>query len=429
MFQNPVEWSCSDNILKPEVFCNMAQYQITLDSATLHQLFLGGAAEAGMKPMLESILNQILQAQATDQAGAGPYERKEDRQDFRNGFYPRTLQTRVGTLTLQIPRLRNGRFSTELFVRYQRSEQALMLSLMEMVIQGVSTRKVTEVTQELCGAEFSKSTVSALCKRLDPIVTAWNSRSLRDTRYPFILVDALVIKIREEISVRPRGVMIATGITAQGQREVLGFHVDDSESEASWSEFFGKLKQRGLSGVDLIVSDCHGGLVKSIRTHFQGVLWQRCQTHFLRNLLNAAPKTVQRELHRRLKTMLHADKMETARPMLQSILTDFTKKAPKSMAILEEGFEAAMAVMVLPESYRQKLRTTNSVERLNEEIRRRERVIRIFPNPESAHRLLGALFMEHSEKWLGGKRYLCMEEYQAWRTSNGAHTSKVIRLM
>ena len=406
----------------------MAQYQITLDSSTLHQLFLGGSADPGMKPMLESILNQVLQAQATEQVAAGPYERREDRQDFRNGFYPRTLQTRIGTLTLQIPRLRNGKFSTEMFVRYQRSEQALMLSLMEMVIQGVSTRKITEVTQELCGAEFSKSTVSALCKRLDPIVTAWNSRPLRDSRYPFVLVDALVVKIREEVSVRPRGVMIATGITAQGQREVLGFHIDDSESEASWSEFFGRLKQRGLSGVDLIVSDCHGGLVKSIRTHFQGVLWQRCQTHFLRNLLDAAPKSVTQELHGRLKAMLHATDLDTGRHIEQQILTEFAKKAPKAMSILEAGFEDAMAVMVLPESYRQRLRTTNSVERLNEEIRRRERVIRIFPNPESAQRLLGALFMEHSEKWFSGKRYLCMEEYHAWRTVSGAPSAKVVRL-
>ena len=304
----------------------------------------------------------------------------------------------------------------------------MLLSLMEMVIQGVSTRKITEVTQELCGAEFSKSTVSALCKRLDPIVTAWNSRPLRDSRYPFVLVDALVVKIREEVSVRPRGVMIATGITAQGQREVLGFHIDDSESEASWSEFFGRLKQRGLSGVDLIVSDCHGGLVKSIRTHFQGVLWQRCQTHFLRNLLDAVPKSVIQELHGRLKAMLHATDLDTGRHLQQQILTDFAKKAPKAMSILEAGFEDAMAVMVLPESYRQRLRTTNSVERLNEEIRRRERVIRIFPNPESAQRLLGALFMEHSEKWLSGKRYLCMEEYHAWRTVSGAPSAKVVRL-
>ena len=406
----------------------MAHYQITLDSSTLHQLFLGGSADPGMKPMLESILNQILQAQAAEQVGAGPYERKEDRQDFRNGFYPRSLQTRIGTLTLQIPRLRNGKFSTEMFVRYQRSEQALMLSLMEMVIQGVSTRKITEVTQELCGAEFSKSTVSALCKRLDPIVTAWNARPLRDSRYPFVLVDALVVKIREEVSVRPRGVMIATGITAQGQREVLGFHIDDSESEASWSEFFGRLKQRGLSGVDLIVSDCHGGLVKSIRTHFQGVLWQRCQTHFLRNLLDAAPKSVTQELHGRLKAMLHASDLDTGRHIEQQILTDFAKKAPKSMAILEAGFEDAMAVMMLPESYRQRLRTTNSVERLNEEIRRRERVIRIFPNPDSAHRLLGALLMDHSDKWLSGKRYLCMEEYHAWRATSGAPSAKVVRI-
>ena len=406
----------------------MAHYQITLDSTILHQLFLGGTGDSGMKTLLESILNQVLQSQATEQVSAAPYERSQERQDQRNGFYPRTMQTRVGTLTLQIPRLRSGRFSTELFVRYQRSEQALMLALMEMVIQGVSTRKVNEVTQELCGAEFSKSTVSALCKRLDPLVTAWNARPLKDTRYPFVIVDALVIKIREDACVRPRGVMIATGVTSEGQREILGFHVDDSESEASWGEFFGRLKQRGLSGVDVIVSDCHGGLIKSIRTHFQGVLWQRCQTHFMRNLLGAAPKSVHKELHSRLQAMFHSPDVSQARQLLPGILTDFAKKAPKAMAILEEGFDDATAVMRLPQTYHQRLRTTNSAERLNEEIRRRERVIRIFPNPESAHRLLGALFMEHSDKWLSGKRYLCMDEYHAWRAVPGSLTAKVVRL-
>lgn len=406
----------------------MAQYQITLDSATLHQLFLGGAGESGMKTLLESVLNQVLQSQATEQVAAHPYERNDERQDSRNGFYSRTLQTRVGTLNLNVPRLRNGRFSTELFVRYQRSEQALMLALMEMVIQGVSTRKVSSITEELCGAEFSKSTVSDLCRRLDPLVEAWNARPLKENKYPFLIVDALIVKIREDEAIRPRGVLIATGVTQDGQREILGFHVGDSESEASWSELFHRLKLRGLGQVDFVISDSHSGLVKAIRTQFQGVMWQRCQTHFLRNVLDAAPKRVQKELHERVKMMLHSPDKELARQLLQGIYSDFEERAPKAMKILETGFEDATAIMIIPAEYRQRLRTTNSVERLNEEIRRRERVIRIFPNRASADRLIGAILMEHSEKWLSGKRYLNMDGYWQWRSENGTPSSKVVRL-
>lgn len=171
--------------------------------------------------------------------------------------------------------------------------------------------------------------------------------------------------------------MIATGVTQQGQREILGFKVGDSESEASWSDLFRTLKLRGLSGVDFIISDNHGGLVSAVRTHFQGIVWQRCQTHFLRNIIDATPKRVQKELHERVKMLLHAPDKELARQLLRGIFNDFEKTAPKAMEILETGFEDATAILIIPPDYRQRLRTTNSVERLNEEIRRRERVIRM----------------------------------------------------
>jgi len=181
-------------------------------------------------------LNQVLQAQATEQLRADPYERTEERQGYRNGTYPHQLTTRVGTITLRVPRIRGGKFSTELFARYQRSEQALVLALMEMVVNGVSTRKVAQITEELCGTEFSKSTVSELCKRLDPIVTAWNNRPL-DNPFPFVIVDALVLKVREDGRVRSRGVLVGIGVNTDGYREVLGLMLGDSESEVSWSEF------------------------------------------------------------------------------------------------------------------------------------------------------------------------------------------------
>ncbi|ANB60748.1 MULTISPECIES: IS256 family transposase [Bacillales] len=393
----------------------MAQYQITVDSKLLRQLFLGNSQDAGVAALLESVLNQVLQAQASEQLAAEPYERREDRQGYRNGTYPHQLTTRVGTITLRVPRIRNGKFSTELFARYQRSEQALVLALMEMVVNGVSTRKVTQITEKLCGTEFSKSTVSELCKRLDPVVNAWNNRSLRDSRYPFVIVDALVLKVREEGRVRARGVMLAYGVNTDGHREILGLMLGDSESEASWSEFFAWLKSRDLRGVDLIVSDHHGGLVRAVRNHFQGVTWQRCQTHFMRNILDATPKALQEELYPRVRAILDAPDMDTARLLLEQVLESYESKAAKAMRILEAGFEDATAVLMLPERYRKRLRTTNGMERLNEEIRRRERVIRIFPNRESVVRLIGALLIEIDEKWASGRKYLDMNEYLAWQ--------------
>jgi len=407
----------------------MAQYQITVDSQLLHQLFLSNSQDAGVAKLLESVLNQVLQAQATEQLGAEPYERTEGRQGYRNGTYPHQLTTRVGTITLRVPRIRNGKFSTELFARYQRSEQALVLALMEMAVNGVSTRKVAQITEELCGTEFSKSTVSELCKRLDPVVTAWNNRPLHDNPFPFVIVDALVLKVREESRVRSRGALIGIGVNTDGYREVLGLMLGDSESEASWSEFFGWLKSRGLRGVDLIVSDDHGGLVRAIRRNFQGVTWQRCQTHFLRNILDATPKALQDEVHSRVRAILDAPDHDTARLLLNQVLEAYETKAPKAMAVLEAGFEDATAVLLLPEKYRKRLRTTNALERLNEEIRRRERVIRIFPNRESAIRLIGALLMEIDEKWASGRKYLDMGEYLEWRESQVTNMSaKVTRI-
>jgi transposase-like protein len=402
----------------------MAQYKITLNSELLHQLFLGSSHDAGMSAFLESILNQVLQAQASEQLGAEPFERTDERQDYRNGTYPHQLTTRVGTLTLRIPRFRNGKFSTELFARYQRSEQALVLALMEMVINGVSTRKVSQITQELCGSDFSKSTVSELCKQLDPLVEAWNNRSLRNKKYPFVIVDALVLKVREEGHVKPRGAMIAIGVNLDGHREVLGLMLGDSESEASWNEFLSSLKTRGLTGVDLIVSDHHGGLIRAIRHHFQGITWQRCQTHFMRNILDASPKALKEEIHRRVRTILDAPDIKTARLLLGQVLEDYASKAPKPMNVLEAGFDDATAVLMLPEKFRKRLRTTNGLERLNEEIRRRERVIRIFPNRESVLRLLGALLMEIDERWTSGKKYLDMDEYLEWQQKRRIDTEK-----
>jgi putative transposase len=390
----------------------MAQYQITVDDGILQGLL---TRNDGLAQLVEQVLQQVLHAQVADQVGAARYERTDERQGYRNGYRERAMTTRIGTLTLNVPRVRDGRFSPELFARYQRSEQALVLALLEMVVNGVSTRKVTRIVEELCGESVSKSCVSSLCQQLDPIVLAWTERALDATAYPFLLVDALVLKVRQAGRVRQQGLLVATGVNADGYREILGLHVGDGESEASWGAFFQSLKTRGLQGVDLVVSDQHGGLVTAVRTYFHGATWQRCQTHFTRNMVDACPKSLQAALKAKLRLLLAAADPATARHLLAEILEEFGARAGKAMDILEAGFDDATAVLVLPEAYRTRLRTTNSVERLNEEIRRRERVIRIFPNRAAAERLLGALLMEQEEAWTTGHRYFDMTGYWDWR--------------
>ena len=390
----------------------MTQYQLTLDSESLQRLFAG---DGQLGRLVEAVLNQVLNAQVTEQLQAAPYERSDQRQGYRNGYKPRQLTTRVGALTLLVPQVRDGQFSTELFVRYQRSEQALVLTLMEMVVNGVSTRKVARITEELCGTSFATSTVSDLCRALDPLVTGWNERDLSASRYPFVLVDALMVKVREDGRVRAVSALVATGVNAQGYREVLGLQVGDSESERTWMEFFAWLKGRGLSGVDLLVSDHHGGLVKAVQQQFQGATWQRCQTHLSANIADATPKALQEELHARLRPIFDAPDEATARTLLASFVHDYQTSAPAAGATLERGFDDATAVLALPAPYRKRLRTTNGVERLNEEIRRRERVIRIFPNRASVLRLVGALLMEQDEAWTTGKRSFDMTAYWQWR--------------
>jgi transposase-like protein len=399
----------------------MAQYQLTLDGETVQQLFL---RNDGVAKLVEQVMNQVLEAQVGEHLKAAPYERTDERQGYRNGSRTRPLVTRVGTLELRLPRVRDGVFETDAIERYQRSERALIISIMEMVINGVSTRHVNNVAVELCGAEFSRSTVSELCKRLDPIVAAWKDRDLSGEVYPFLLVDAVVIKVRVDHRVRAQSLLAVTGIDREGYRRVLALLVGDSESEASWRECFAALKRRGLAGVDLVVSDSHAGLVKAIEAEFQGATWQRCQTHLTRNLSDACPKAVWPELHPRLRHLFTAPDLPTARKLLADILRDFGARAPKATALPESAFEDATAVLALPAPYRKRLRTTNAQERLNREIRRREHAIGIFPNGASAIRLLGAVLMEIDEDWSVGKRYLDMADYWTWRTSRQAQPTE-----
>ena len=393
----------------------MTGYEINVGAELLPGLLNG---PNGLAKLVETVLNQILEAQVAESVGAQRHERSDARQGYRNGYRARTLYTRVGPVTLQVPQTRDGSFSTDIFKRYQRSEQAFVLALMEMVVQGVSTRKVTAITEELCGASFSKSTVSELCAGLEPRVRAFNERRL-EGEYPFVLVDALFIKSREGDRVVSRAVLIVSGIRSDGYREILGVRIGDTESFATWNETFRWLKGRGLSGVMFLISDDHAGLVEAAAKYFQGASWQRCQVHLMRNILGQCANRHRAEVAAGAKLVLQAPDMAEARRRLTEFVERFAKIAPKSVACLEDGFEDAMAVMALPEKYRKRLRSTNMQERLNEEVRRRERVIRIFPNDESALRLIGALLAEKNEVWQE-RKYLDMDEFNDWLASQNA---------
>lgn len=391
----------------------MADYDFKLKQQDLVGLLTENNA---MKHLVESVVNQVLEAQMTEHLGAERYEHAGDtRVGYRNGYRCRQLYTRVGPLTLRVPQTRDGSFSTDIFKRYQRHEQAFILGLMEMYIQGVSTRKVSRITEELCGASFSKSTVSELSTQLDIRLEAWRNRSLHDKRYPFLLVDALVVDIRRDEAIRSSGVLIVYGVNESGQREPLDLLIADSENEASWDELFQRLKDRGLTGVDLVVSDNHAGLVTALKRKFQGAQWQRCQTHFIRNVLGHTARHIRKEVAEHLKIIFTAETQAVAEKLAKEFIVAYENKAAKAIDIFEEGYAHALTVLTFPQHYRRRLRTTNLAERMNEEIRRRQRVIRIFPNEESALRLIGCLLADQYEKWQTQDRYFDMKEYWDWK--------------
>jgi len=391
----------------------MAEVEVSIERDEIQRLI---HSDHGLAELVEQVLNQLLEAEITHHLGAGRHERTPERRGRRNGHYRRSLTTRVGTIELNVPRDREGRFRTELFERYQRSEKALVLSLLEMVVNGVSTRKVARITEELCGREFKRSTVSDLAKQLDVQVEAWSERPLEGA-FPFLIVDAMQIKVRREEAVRPTSVLIAVGVNQDGLREIVGLRVADSESEQSWRDLFTDLKRRGLSGVEYVVSDAHGGLVSACKRAFQGVIWQRCQVHFRRNVVDRAAKRHHDVLHRGLDRILDAHDPDEAREEFRRLCTDLEGKADRALEALEAGLEDAIQVLVLPSKYRRRLKSTNMLERLIEEVRRRERVIRIFPNERSAWRLLGALLAEQHEVWSTGRKWLDMEAFWEWKAA------------
>ena len=388
----------------------MADLQFTLDEDQIQEALFG---DRGMAVLMESMLNQVLQSEMTDHLGAASEERTDDRRGYRNGSYERELTTRVGRLELEVPRDREGTFQTELFARYQRSEKALVLSLMQMVVQGVSTRQVKKITDQLCGRRFSKSTVSKLAKRLDKQVKAWAERELGEC--PFLICDALQVKVRRQKAVRSTTVLLAVGVTEEGQREILGLKVALGETQAAWKRLLSQLKERGLSGVEVATSDAHDGLRQAVEESFPGVIWQRCQAHFRRNVLDTTPAKLKDDMREVLDSILEASSPQEARAAFGQAETQLEGKADAALSVLSDGWEEATAVLALPLKYRRRLRTSNMIERFIEEIRRREKVVRIFPNQRSVWRLVGALCAETHEEWSTGRRYLRMDEFYRWK--------------
>jgi putative transposase len=344
-----------------------------------------------LRHLVERTLQEVLEAEMTAHVGAEPYERSESRTGHRNGYRPRTLHTRVGTLTLMVPQDREGTFSTALFARYQRSEKALVLALMEMYLEGVSTRKVADVTEALCGTTFSKSLVSSLVGKLDAELTAWRTRRLDDVAYPYLTVDARYEDVRCDGRIVSQGVLIVAGVREDGKREILAVDVAETESEASYHECFRQLKSRGLQGVELVSSDDHQGLVAAVKRHFQGASWQRCQVHFARGLLGLVGATKRAALGAGLRTVFAAQTIEEARRLARDLADEWRPTHAHVAAHLDEHIEACFAIFAFPPPHRVRLRTTNGVERLNEELKRRTRVVRIFPNREACLRLATAL--------------------------------------
>ena len=370
----------------------MAQLNITLNQDEM-LLLLNNDRDDAFRQLLQASLNSLLQAESEEQLHAAPYERSTDRTDSRNGTRERGLVTRIGKIELQVPRHRNQPFKTMIFDNYSRSEAALIACMVEMVVNGVSTRKVSQVVETLCGTTYSRSAVSDLCKELDANVEEFRSRPLTK-EYPFLTIDATYFKVRENHRIISKAFMIAFGTDEQGHREILGCAVYSCESQETWRSFLKSLKIRGLRGVLMITSDAHEGLRDALSKEFPKVPWQRCQFHFSKNVADKAPKKYQAGLRTELQEMFNCQTIEEARRKRDSIIKDYRDVAEAAMSCLDEGFESAMTVMTLPQSLRQYFRTSNHIERLNKELKRRSKVIGVFPNEASLLRLMGAVLME-----------------------------------
>ena len=361
----------------------------------------------GMARALTVLLNEVMKLERAQALGAGSYQRSEGRTGHANGFKPKTVQTRVGALTLAVPQARGVEFYPSALEKGVRSERALKLAVAEMYVQGVSTRKVAAITEKLCGLDLTSSQVSRAAEALDEELEKWRTRPLGET--PYLILDARYEKVRHGGQVVSCAVLVAIGIDPEGKRSVLGVSVSLSEAEVHWRDFLKGLQTRGLHGVKLVVSDAHAGIKPALEARMTGVAWQRCQFHLMKNALAFVPRPeLQAEVVASLRAVFDAPDRPEAERQLELAVKKYQTSAPKLAGWLEENVPEGLAIFALPRPHRRRLRTSNMLERLNEEIKRRTRVAGLFPSEASALRLVSAVLMEISEDWETNRKYLTM---------------------
>ena len=368
----------------------------------------------------ETLYQELIDAEATALIGAGPFERSVERTTQRNGVRQRLLTSTAGDLQLKIPKLRQGTFFPSLLERRRRVDQALFAVVMEAYLHGVSTRKVDDLVKAL-GADtgISKSEVSRICADLDAEVAAFRDRDLGSTSYPYVFLDATYCKARVNRRVVSQAVVVAIGVAADGRREVLGFDVGDSENEGFWTEFLRSLKTRGLNGVRLVVSDAHTGLKKAAATVLQGAAWQRCRVHFMRNVLAVIPRTSGEMVASIIRTIFAQPDTEHVNAQFDEVTRMLHRSHPKVAAMLDEARDDLLAFAGFPQKHWRQIWSTNPLERVNKEIKRRTDVVGVFPNPAALLRLAGAVLVEQHDEWdAGERRYFSDASMQALMTMN-----------
>jgi putative transposase len=379
---------------------------------TLSQELLERLTEEGLDAlpeMIRIVINTAMQAERLKYLGVGaPYERSEGRQDHANGYKPKSVKTRAGEITFSVPQVRQGDFYPGALEKGLRSERALTVALAEMYVQGVSTRKVAAITEKLCGTAVSSAAVSRAAAQLDEVLEGWRNRPLGEC--PYLILDARYEKVRQDGQVRDAAVLIAVGITRAGRRQLLGVSVSLSEHEVHWRAFLQSLVVRGLSGVRMITSDAHDGLGAARKAVFGGVPWQRCQFHLQQNAQSYVPRhDMKEEVAQDIRAVFNASSLEQAKQMLDRVVAKYEKSASRLSHWLQNNILEGLTVMALPQSQWRSLRTTNGLERVNQEIRRRTRVVGIFPNEASCLRLVTAVLMEISDEWETGRTYMSFD--------------------
>jgi putative transposase len=365
----------------------------------------------GAKRLLEHLLGQAMAAEVSAHVSAGRHERTVGRRGHRNGYKPRALKTRVGELELQVPQVRACEpYHPSMFAKWQRSERALLVACAEMYFQGVSTRNVRDVLEAMCDGDISSATVSRMAQEVDEKLLTFRHRRLDATEYPYLHIDARYEKVRVDGRVVSQAVLVAVGFDSEGKREILDWRVGDSESEATWGELFRQLKDRGLKGLRLLTSDAHGGIVAAMRRHFQGVAWQRCRVHFKREIGKKVSYKVLKELMAdRVIVFEPEDRVECLRRS-EEMAVKWEGRYPAVAKMLREGLEDCLAVLDFPEHHRRRLQSTNMLENLMKRLKKRSRVVCVFPNRSSCDRLLGAQLIEVHEEWsVADKPYFNMK--------------------